>query len=192
MDVVGTIVGFVLGVAGTLATERIGLWLNRPKVRVEFTPDEHCLRFTHAYVSKGAALFETEAKFLRLRVSNKRRFPAKNCRALLSDFRRYGNDESSTLLLADTLPLRWAYLGFQPIDLPGRTHFYVDLISALQDHKGFKVECDAQPLVLQNATNAEGKYSFDVSVVGDNFDPVNLRVFLNWKRDWDFDEVWTR
>jgi hypothetical protein len=191
MDVVGTVVGFVLGVVGTLATERIGLWLNRPKIRIEFTPDEHCLRFSHAHVDNGVRVFETEAKYLRLRVSNERRFPAKNCRALLSDFRRYGSDQSSALLLADTLPLRWAYLGFQPIDLPGRTHFYVDLISALENHKDFKVELEAQPLVLQNATNAEGKYSFDVSVVGDNFDPVNLRVFLNWKRDWDFEEIWT-
>lgn len=91
-------------------------------------------------------------------------------------------------MLADTLPLRWAYLGFQPIDLPGRTHFYVDLISALQDRKYFSVELEAQPLVLQNATNAEAKYSFDVSVVGDNVDPVNLRVFLDWKCDWNFED----
>jgi hypothetical protein len=82
-------------------------------------------------------------------------------------------------------------LGFQPIDLPGRTHFYVDLVSALQDQTHFNVELEAQPLVLQNATTAAAKYSFDVSVVGDNFDPVNLRVFLNWKRDWNFAEVWT-
>ena len=136
-------------------------------------------------------MFETESKYLRLRVSNEIRFPAKNCRALLSDFRRYDNEQSSTLLLADTLPLRWAYLDFQPIDLPGRTHFYVDLISALQDRNYFTVELEAQPLVLQNATNAQGKYSFDVSVVGDNFDPVNLQVFLDWKRDWNFEKVWT-
>ena len=191
MDVVGILVGFVLGIAGTLLGERIRLWLNRPKIRIEFTPDEHCLRFSHAHVDNGVRVFETESKYLRLRVSNKRRFPAKNCRTLLSDFRRHGNDRSSDLLLADTLPLRWAYLGFQPIDLPGRTHFYVDLISALQDRKYFSVELEAQPMVLQNATNAEGKYSFDVSVVGDNFDPVNLRVFLDWKRDWNFEEVWT-
>ena len=191
MDVLGTVVGFVLGAAGTLATERIRLWLNRPEIRIAFTPDEHCLGFSHAHVENGARVFETESKYLRLRVSNERRFPAKNCRALLSDFRRYDNDQSSTLLLADTLPLKWVYLGFQPIDLPGRTHFYVDLISALQDCKYFTVVLEAQPLVLQDATNAQAKYSFDVSVVGDNFDPVNLRVFLNWNRDWDFEDVWT-
>jgi hypothetical protein len=191
MDVIGTVIGFILGAAGTLATERIRLWLNRPEIRIAFAPDEHCLRFTHAHVGNGARVFETESKYLRLRVSNERRFPAKNCRALLSDFRRYDNGQNSTLLLADTLPLRWAYLGFQPIDLPVRTHFYVDLISALQDRKHFTVELEAQPLVLQNATNAQGKYSFDVSVVGDNFDPVNLRVFLDWKRDWNFEDVWT-
>ena len=191
MDVVGTVVGFILGVGGTLTTERIGLWLKRPKIRVEFTPDEHCLRFSHAHVANGVRVFETESKFLRLRVSNESRFPAKNCRALLSDVRRYGSEQNSTLLLADTLPLRWAYLGFQPIDLPGRTHFYVDLISALQNDKHFKIGLEAEPLVLQNATRAEGKYSFDVSVVGDNFDPVSLRVCVNWKRDWDFEEIWT-
>jgi hypothetical protein len=60
-------------------------------------------------------------------------------------------------------------LGFQSIDLPGRTHFYVDLISALQNHKHFKVELEAQPLVLQNATSAEGEYSFDVSVCWKQF-----------------------
>src|SRR5262249_34537548 len=153
-------------------------------IRIALTPDNHCLRFSQAYVENGPRVFETESKFVRLRVSNERRFLAKNCRALLSDFRRYDNDQRSTLLLADTLPLRWAYLGFQPIDLPGRTHFYVDLISAIQDRKHFSIELEAQPLALQNATNVEGKYSFDVSVVGDNFDPVNRRVFLNWKRDW--------
>jgi hypothetical protein len=191
MDVIGTMVGFVLGVSGTLVSERARLWLNRPKIQIEFTPDEHCFRFSHAHVGNGVRVFETESKFLRLRVSNERRFPAKNCRAFLTDFRRYGADPGSDLLLADTLPLRWAYLGFQPIDLPGRTHFYIDLISALQDQKHFTVELEAQPMLLQDATNAEGKCSFDVSVVGENFDPVNLRVFLNWKRNWNFEDVWT-
>ena len=191
MDLIGTVVGFILGITSTLGTERLRLWLNRPRVRIQFTPDEHCLRFSHAHLQNGVRVFETESKFLRLRVSNERRFPAKNCRVLLSDFRRYDSDQTSVLLLADTVPLRWAYLGFQPIDLPGRTHFYVDLISALQDQKYFRVELKEQPLVLQNATNAEGKYSFDVAVVGDDFDPVSLRVFLNWKRDWNVEEVWT-
>ena len=191
MDVTGTLVGFFLGVLGTLGTERLKLWLNRPNVRVQFTPDEHCLRFSHAQVQAGIQVFETESKFLRLRVSNDRRFAGKNCRVFLSDFRRYNNDETSVLLLADTMPLRWAYLGFQPIDLPGKTHFYVDLITALQDQKHFTVQLEAQPMVLQNATDTKGKYSFDISVVGDNFDPVSLRVFLNWKRDWNFEEVWT-
>jgi hypothetical protein len=190
MEWIGTAVGFILGVASTLVTERIKLWLNRPEVVIGFARDEHCLRFSHAHVQDGIKVFETESKYLRLRVSNQRRFPAKNCRALLTDLRCYGDDDKSDLLLADTLPLRWAYLGFAPIDLPGGTHFYADVISTLQDQKHFTVELEKQPLVLQHVTERSAKYSFDISVVGDNFDPVNARVYLDWKRDWNFENVW--
>src|SRR5689334_9448610 len=113
MEWIGTAVGFILGVASGLLTERIKLWWTRPEIMIRFTPDEHCLRFSHAYVEDGIKVFETESKYLRLRVSNERRFPAKNCRALLTDLRCYGDGDGdkSDLLLADTLPLRWAYLG---------------------------------------------------------------------------------
>jgi hypothetical protein len=133
MEWIGTAVGFVLGVASGLITERIKLWWTRPEMMIHFTPDDDCLRFSHAYVQDGIKVFEIESKFLRLRVSNGHRFPAKNCRALLTELRCYGNGDKSDLLLADTLPLRWAYLGFAPIDLPGGTHFYVDVISTVQD-----------------------------------------------------------
>ena len=69
MDWIGTSVAFVLGVLSTLFTERINLWLNRPGVTIEFSPDDHCLRFSHAHVKKGIQVYETESKFLRLRVS---------------------------------------------------------------------------------------------------------------------------
>ncbi len=56
MEWIGTAVGFILGVASTLVTERINLWLNRPKITIDFTPDEHCLRFSHAHVQLGTPL----------------------------------------------------------------------------------------------------------------------------------------
>jgi hypothetical protein len=56
--------------------------------------------------------------------------------------------------------------------------------------KTFHLELENAPLVLQNATHSPGKYSFDISVVGDNFDPVSSRVFLDWKPDWNFEDVW--
>lgn len=68
----------------------------------------------------------------------------------------------------------------------------MDIISALQDQKHFSVELEKAPLVLQDATDRVSKYSFDISVVDDNFDPVNTRVYLDWKRDWNFEDVWIK
>lgn len=189
MDWIGTAVGFVLGVVSTLFTERINLWLNRPGIHVSFQPDEQCLRETNAQVNDGTRIFLTESKFLRIKVSNRRRHPAKGCRCLITAIRRVSPDGSETIL-GDTLPLRWAYLGFQPIDIPAGTTFYADILSTLQSNRHFTIELEAQPLLLQQATTVAAMYIVDVAVVGDNFDPVALRIHFDWKQDWDFSDVW--
>jgi hypothetical protein len=190
-DWVGPIVGVIVGAVGTLVTERVNLWLNRPGIRIEFQPDEHCLRYSDAQASDGARTFLTKSKFLRVRVKNHRRYTAKGCRCLITSIRKTLAAGSSLTVLFDTLPLRWAYLDFKPIDIPAGAYFYADLISALRDHLHFTVELPVQPLALQGTTTETALYTFDVAVVGDNFDPERIRLFLDWKQTWDFKDVWS-
>lgn len=191
MDWLGTVVGFIVGVISTIATERLNLWLNRPGIRIDFTNDEQCLRVSNAQVNDGTRVFMTESKFLRIGVTNTRGHSAKGCRCFITSIKKKRENGSELLLLADTLPLRWAYLGFDPIDLPPGTHLYADIISTLQDQDYFTLQSEIQPFVLANVTKDLGRYTFDVSVVGDNFDPVRVRIFLEWKGDWNFSDVWS-
>ena len=190
MDWLGTAVGFILGVISTIFTERINIWLNRPGIKVTFTPDEHCLRYSNANVKNGVRVFITESKFFRVRVENARKYPAKGCKCLITSLRRNMPNGTSETILADTLPLRWAYLGFDPIDLPLGAQFFADVISTLQNEKHFTIELPIQPLLLQHATTASALYVIELAVVGDNFDPQRLRVHFAWKQDWDFADVW--
>ena len=62
------------------------------------------------------------------------------------------SSNNAATILGDTLPLRWAYLGFQPIDIPAGATFYADILSTLQNNRYFTVELEAQPLLLHQAT----------------------------------------
>jgi hypothetical protein len=101
--VMSVAIGLFLGIV----TEPFRLWLLRPVLTAAFTRDEHCLRETPARVTRGEAVFESNAKVVRFYVSNTRRFLATGCRAYLVRIEQLATDGGSETLFADRIPLTW-------------------------------------------------------------------------------------
>lgn len=190
MEWISTAFGFVLGIVGTLFTEWFTIWRKRPGITVSFHPDENCLREANAEMTAGLRVFEKEMKFVRVKVTNRRRYPARACRCFVTAIRKSSANETKTVF-ADTLPLRWAYLDFLPIDIPAQTTFYADILSTQANQNYFRMEMNPLPLHFHHSTTERARYEIDMSVVGDNFDPVSFRLHLDWKQNWDVLDVWS-
>ena len=187
----GLIVGVVTGVLTTIFADSIRRFLDRPSLVLSFQPDEYCLRESNANLPDGLRVFaEHEAKYLRFKVANERGTTARACRALIVELSRRSDDGAWQKLLVDTLPLRCAYLGFDPIEIPKGAHFYFDVVTAQDGDKYFKLQSHVSPFILQGATDTKTLYRFDIAVVGENCDRKMIRLCLDWKQHWNFVDVW--
>ncbi len=189
-DWLGTVASLVIGLFLGLVTEPFRLWLLRPIVVATFTRDEHCLRETPVRVTAAEAVFSSYAKVVRFFVRNTRRFVAKSCRSYLSSIEQRAADGSYSLIFADRLPLTWAYIGADAIDIPGHFGLYCDLAASSEADKRLSVHTQPRPELFGTLLREKATYRFTVIVTGANINPVTIQICIDWKGDWNIQDVW--
>lgn len=189
-DYSGLFVGFLLGLAGPLITDWIQRSLRSPRLSVDFLANDHCLRFTGLRFQEAEKLFSTNAKYLRILVSNHSRQSAKNVGLLLLGIRRKSDDGKWETVLHDTLPLNCALRGFEPVEVPPGAHLYFDVLWSKEGAHSFTPSTNAQPLSVSGQYGHRSIYRLDCMLTCDGTKPIAFAMFLDWKCDWDFVDVW--
>ena len=180
----GTIVGFMLG----LFAAPLKAYFFRPKVTASFTANDHCIRQTPV-ATKDGIVAGVKQWVVRFEVKNGSRFLAKACRVYLDRVERVSTNEVE-LLLADRVALKWAYIGYDPQDIPGTTGIYCDLVSTFDSGSPLTLHTDTFPVILIEAFKKPGIYRFRCFVAGDNFKPQIIQVMVDWKGQTPLNDVW--
>ena len=184
--VVSVAIGLLLGVV----TEPLRLWLLRPKLTASFTADEHCLRQTPVVGNTPQGEIHSTAKVARFLVRNEARFAAKNSRGYLTQIEKRNTDGSFTIEFADRLPLRWSYIGAEPVDIPGQTQLYCDVAGASQIQPSLNPYTEPGAQLFHEIFAEHAVYRFSVIVTADNVRPITLQILIDWKGNWNFVDVW--
>ncbi len=188
----------LFGAFSAIVAEGLKNLLIRPRVRLSFVPDDHCLRDTPAVITlplESGGTFDSECRMsvVRFHVLNAGRTLAKSCRAYLDEVHRIHPSGSEELLCADRIPLKWAYVGFDAQDIPGETGIYCDLAST-DNLAGFQkklsLHVTSMPLVLKWDQLTPGTYRFRCYVAGENVKPAWISIMIDWKEAFPIHDVW--
>ncbi len=145
-------------------------------------------------MAPGEQVFETQAKVVRFYVFNKRMFHAKGCVAYLIGIDRRDAGGKYSNLFADRIPVRWAYLGSDALDIPGRTGLYCDVATSV-DEANARLMPNADPVIpklFPYLLREHATYRFTILVTARNAKPLTVRICIRWKGHWDIaaDDVW--
>src|SRR5262249_7996720 len=128
------------------------------------------------------------AKYIRVLAKCTSRFgvTANGCRPFLTKIERFApalNDYKE--LHHDPLPLNWAYIGNQALDINPEMEFYFDVIEVNRNANLWRPQTTIAPQVWVELLREPGKYKFSVVLSGDNIKPVQQTVEFQWKGSFD-------
>jgi len=112
------------------------------------------------------------------------------CAAYLLSIDRLSADGPAISIFEDRVPLTWAYLGVEPLDIPGHTGLYCDLAGSSQPVERLVPHTEPKPKLFETIFREHATYRFTVVVTGQNVTPVTLRICISWKGDWNIQDVW--
>lgn len=181
-----SIVTFVLGAVVAVFAEPFRRWLFSSRLIVSFEPkagaaSKH-IAITPAETSSGQVIMQ---KYIRAAARNVSWATAKECKVYLTSIEREIEPGHFKLLHHDPLPLPWALLGPDGIDIPRGMQFFFDIVM-VQDGSNLLLP-QAKPAVVAWATTLRdaARYRFTVVAAGDNIAPVERSVIFNWKGSFD-------
>jgi hypothetical protein len=198
---VGGFIGFISATLSPLISNTIQEKFFGPKLEVIFSEDiEGCVTKTkakHQIANQGfpgeAVSIKVDACYLRLRVKNKRKKIAKQCRPFLIDVEVWDTTKAkyTKTAFSDSIQAGWACApsreeAFKPKDIPNGIDQFIDLISTSQANPtSFNIEINPMPYRYEPLFTGKKKFRFTVQVTGDNVPPVASKVVLNWKGNWN-------
>jgi hypothetical protein len=157
-------IGFVLGSCIAVFAEPLRRWLFKSRVSLCFQPKigfgRRCVSLTTTNHSN------VMAKYIRVlaKCSSRCGITAKQCRPFLTKIEKLdpavdGHKE----LHHDPLPLNWAFIGDQPLDINSRMEFYFDVVEINSAENSMKPQITTiVPTTWTEILRETGKYRFSV------------------------------
>lgn len=137
--------------------------------------------------------YETNAYWIRLKVTNEGGSVAKNCEGQLTEVR----DKDKNLMRGFVpIILRWSSRpDIDPIDINKEAFWFLDILFINQAHAKFEEAekfskhahiCDIYRNVPTGTSKdlEQGEYYLKITIYGDNFKPKSNILFINWKGEW--------
>jgi hypothetical protein len=178
----GALVGFFIAVFAEPLRQK----LFKPDLDVEFvnSPD---------YVALTPENRNCKAYYIRVKVSNRKRILARDCRAYLINIEK--KDEKGKCLptiYCDSIPLAWSLqkLGeqYSGIDIAKDVNQFVDIIKTTKtrnDANSFYPQIMVTPFRYENLFGETGTFRFTIQVSAANADPKNIKLIFDWEGVWD-------
>ncbi len=182
----GIAITFLLGFATAIFAEPIRRWLFRSNVSLVFQPR---IGFGRRCVSLSTTTKpDVMAKYVRVlaKCSSKLCVPAIRCRAFLTRIERRGPGETKyTELHHDPIPLNWAYIGSDPLDISPGMKFYFDVVAVNSSQNLLEPQTTISPVTWAELLKEPGRYRFSIELAGDNVGPVPETVEFEWKGNFN-------
>jgi hypothetical protein len=174
--------GVVFGAGG----RRFEEWLYRPKLVVEFLPNEGGFRTEGKWRDPRGTEFEEI--YVRARVRNLRSRVAKQCRPYLVKIEEvHTSGQITPTKYFDNLPLLWPgpKRDYNPRDLPTGVHQFFDVVGVLKNARGWRFKFgDNFGHDYDELPNYTGTYRFTVMVTGDGVAPGGRKIDVTYHGDW--------
>lgn len=165
----------------------------RPKIAIRFEPHDPFIRPTPARVPKldnPHERVDADAIFLRVRVENLMpNTVARGCLIYLTDItKEVRPGEFGSIGYGDTLRLAWSARPadgwYNPINIPGNTRIFADLLSVDSVHNGIYVKWEQDLLAHKHLFDEPGKYKFDLLASCDPGKPTSASIIVDWTGEW--------
>lgn len=183
IDFGGTTAALLAGIVVGIAADPLRQWLLRAKLRAEFLGDDHCVRDTPATLSTSTGQRPGRATFTRVRVKNVARFTARACRPYLTTIEAQDEQGCFSTVFCDTVPLPWAYIKFQTVDIPRDVWFFYDVFYALRGCPYVVPDTEPKPQIFGEILSQHRRYRFTTIVAGENLTPITTVLEVNWQGD---------
>ena len=172
--IISAIVGLFSGLLGRLFEE----WRYRPRLIVEFIPEEGGFRTEGTWNDGGKEVTEI---YLRARVRNVGSRVAKQCRPYLVKLEEVLPSGTTPTKLFESRVLGWPRNDYEPRDIPKGINLFFDVVGVLKDRSGWRFKFrEPSPLL----SGYSGTYRFTVLVTGDGVAPAGRKFDVTYHGDW--------
>ena len=180
------VVGSALGYIAAVTAEPLRQWLFRPRLKPEFGQGEEFITPTPV----GSPYPSGKAFYVRIKVTNRRRIVARNCRAYLEAFeKRDTNGFFRPTAYCESIQLAWSCRRtgeeFNPLDLPSGVTQFLDVLATGSGSQDFHpklmfVIWRYEPLFKQT-----GVFRLTIRVTAENAYSETIKLILTWQGSWD-------
>jgi hypothetical protein len=178
------LIGGGAAIAGGLLTgayENLRDWLARPILRVDCDTNSPATRVENEYM---AGQVKKEEVYIRARVRNIGRRPARNCRVYLTKLSEVKGTSLGDTVFKDARPISWAGWDFLPRVVPKGVDFYVDVARVSKQTRGWILPLERLFASEENLKSYSGTYRFHLLVTSDNASPFQYSVDVEYNGDW--------
>jgi hypothetical protein len=183
IDLGGTTAALLAGLVVGIVADPLRQWLLRARLLAEFQDDDECVRDTPATFNTQMGQQQGRGTYTRVRVKNAARFTARTCRPYLAKIEAQDEQGRFSTLFSDTLPLTWAYLNFQPVDIPRGVWFFYDIFYTFPGTRYVIPETEPKPQIFAELLSRHRRYRFTTIVAGENVPPITTVLEVHWKGD---------
>ena len=191
IDLVAAAIGGALG-GGVLAVagQELVRWWRRPVLSIDFSNTSQCVLRTRIRLEKGSSeTIARDAIFLRLRVINRGRSTARDCRVYMTRILRKSFDGTTQSYEdQDVIPLSWSVRDEQheTLVVPPRINQFVDMVcTRLSDQPCFLRPRARTPKRLNETWREPGVFEIDVAVCAEEAALVRRTLVFEWRGQWD-------
>jgi hypothetical protein len=155
------------------------------KLKVEFKEGDK------SFVTDTKESGVTDAHYVRIKVLNKGRQIAKQCRSYLVNVEKWKSKTGKfePTIYCDSLPLPWSArtntIDYPALDMPRDINQFIDILSTRSSESDYKIMVQPRLYRYESLFKEHGKFRYTVLVSGDNFKPISAKVVFDWRGDWD-------
>ena len=183
----------VIGFTSAVLSEPFRHWIWGPKLKVEF------IKSGKGFVTDTRLNGIEDAHYVRVKVLNKGRQIAKQCRAYLVNVEKWNNatNKFESTDYCDSLQLACSaqenpeepYAAYRALDMPKGVPQFIDIVMTIKSHSNYIIKTRMLLNRYKPLFQEHGKFQYTVLVSGDNAKPKSKKVIFNWSGDWDNFEV---
>jgi hypothetical protein len=176
--------GLVSGLFSGLLGRRLEEWWFKPRLVVDFIPNEGGFRTEGKWSVADEEYVEI---YIRARVRNLGSIVAKQSRLYLVKLEEVHPSGPTPTTFYDSLVLRWPGLrpDYAPRDIPRGTNQFFDVVGVLRNRPGWRFAFRENFTNHAELPNHKGTYRFTVLVTGDGVRPSGRKIDVTYNNgDW--------
>lgn len=179
------LLSYLAGFATAIFAEPIRQMIFKPDLQVGFGQSQDYLSHTPEIFNN----MEMEAYYIRVRVTNKSRYIAKDCRAYLINIEKKNeNDKFSPTIYCDSIQLAWSCQAkgeqYRAIDIAKDVNQYIDVIVTRSITDEFDSPILVKPFRYFSLFREKGIFRVTIQVAASGVSPETIKLVFEWKGDW--------